>query len=193
MKRLRFGLGLLVLPSLLGCPNVEPCNSIEDGDVVEVTLVGETEAYFPDQQEPLPSCAGADQPPARSVLKMADGKERSTCVVAGCPDDFPSPSEPLFDGDVGGVGREWACTRPYRKISIDGCEARRDVAIRSMSNDFFSPSSTVVLIRRLSYASGGKLQCDDPLTVFPPDAVMAEDGNDYYWCSDAWIVRLERK
>ncbi len=195
MKHLHVGMCLVALPILLGCPKVEPCNSIEDGDKIEVTLVGEVEEYI--DYEPLPSCGGLDAPPMRSVLKMADGVEQTNCTIAGCPDDFPSPSEPLYDSIVPGSGREWACTRLYRKVRIDGCEAERDVAIRSSSADFFSPSSTVVLIRRLGYSSGGELQCADPLTIFPPDTIYSSDTTDesksYFWCSDAWIVRLARK
>jgi len=71
MKHLHVGLGLLVLPILLGCPKVEPCNSIQDGDKIEVTLVGEVEEYI--DYEPLPSCGFADQPPS---FRAQNGKRR---------------------------------------------------------------------------------------------------------------------
>jgi hypothetical protein len=177
MKRLRLGLGLFVLPGLLGCPNVEPCNSIEDGDTLELTLQTEVEEYI--DYKPLPSCEGVDQPPKKARLKMSNGEERGGCVVAGCPTDFPSPSEPLFGGPV--PGGSYVCERMGRKVNLDGCEARRDVVIRSLSgDDFFSPSSKVVLIRRIGYGLGSAC----------PKGV---DDETSHRCSDAWIVRLERK
>jgi len=187
---------------LYGCVNVPPCAVVEDGDKIEIEVVGAFDTTSSSNGykgyinfEPLPSCEGADSPQTTTTVRMKGSIEKGmSCVTARCPADFPSgPSEPLLFFANPDAGNS-VCEAMGRKVSFDGCEVMRSVVIRSLTgDDVFSAAASVVLIRTLYYASEvDGIECKDPLTVFPTGA-EDEEYPGVFSCSDAWSVRLKRK
>lgn len=210
---------LLVALAVCGACEEEPCRgSLEKGASLDVEIIekwdqgsrftfeapSEESADFSDLS--LPSCQIDDVKPGSlyrwKIEDVSSGHGSSGCYEALCPDDFPTPSVSLSSNRTLGVNQgAFVCISPDRITKLDGCELGRFVGLMKGDEtvDLFDEPTIgkrppAVIVRRLVFGpENPELQCADPMSVFPNDAMMSDPGGDYWECADAWVVHVKKR
>jgi hypothetical protein len=182
-----------------------PCSGdVAKGDTLQVEIIerwDESSRFafddavypdVPDSEHPV-RCGRNDVKPGQRFSFELKEEDIGICTHLLCPSDFPTESAPYNDGSSSGL--DYLCSRIGGKVRLSStCEASRAVGLRvNISSDTFGDPQegetppVILSLRYFSAKDSANLSCDDPESVFTPDA---ENESNVFECADYWVVSV---